>query len=227
MEAKCCIVSELQGLKFGQSGPLGTFGSHFGQHFARFEHQFYFQKCSPWWALSAQPNKGGGGVAMDRQLDRWHHRMTCRVAPCEQQGATKNQTQMPRIFLLLRTWFLCSGHQHYFQKNYQNKCIKRCAFEMTPCAVSDPWYFCLLPQGPAVMCKICHQEGHLKMACPEEHLPPVPTMPPLTEEYERLLNHMLWRIPGLYSRPVLSSRKAHCEVLHVKTSLPLISFRRL
>ncbi len=43
----------------------------------------------------------GRGPAMDRQLDRQpdgHCRVTCRVAPCEQQGATKNcfDLQVPR-----------------------------------------------------------------------------------------------------------------------------------
>ncbi len=73
MEAKCCIVSELQGLKVGQinqSSPLRTFGSHFGQHFARFEHGFHFQKCSPQWALSAQPNMADGVLLQtDNQTD--------------------------------------------------------------------------------------------------------------------------------------------------------------
>ncbi len=96
MEAKCCIVSELQGLKVGQngqSGPFGTFGSHVGQHFARFDHGFYFQKCSPWWALSAQPIMGGVLPQTDRPLDGWHRRVTCRLTPCEQQGTLKSEFQ--------------------------------------------------------------------------------------------------------------------------------------
>ena len=56
MEAKCCIVSELQGLKFGQNGHRGS---------------CYRQTTG--------------------QTDRWHGRVTCRVAPCKQQGATKKK----------------------------------------------------------------------------------------------------------------------------------------
>ncbi len=69
--------------------PTWDFGSHFGQHFARFEHGFYFQKYSPWWALSAQPIMGGWGGCCHGQTTRQHRRVTCRVAPCEQQDATK------------------------------------------------------------------------------------------------------------------------------------------
>ena len=56
-------LSEKQGPKVGQnlkSGSFETFGSHFCQHFAIFEYWFYFQKCSPWWALSALAILGWG-----------------------------------------------------------------------------------------------------------------------------------------------------------------------
>ena len=46
--------------------------------------------------LSQSWEGGGGGVAMDRQLDRRHRRVTCRVAPCELQGATKKDIVLER-----------------------------------------------------------------------------------------------------------------------------------
>ncbi len=38
---------------------------------------------------------GGGSChgQTDHRIDRRHHRVTCRVAPCEQQGATKKQNR--------------------------------------------------------------------------------------------------------------------------------------
>ncbi len=46
------------------------------------------------WAAQKPHFQGGGVPAMDRQTDhqttRRHRRMTSRVAPCEQQGTTKN-----------------------------------------------------------------------------------------------------------------------------------------
>ena len=47
------------------------------------------------------------------------------------------------------------------------------------------------------MCQICQKEGHLKMACPEENLPPLKPLPPMTPEYEQILDQVLWRVPGM------------------------------
>ena len=47
------------------------------------------------------------------------------------------------------------------------------------------------------MCQICQKEGHLKMACPEENLPPLKPLPPMTPEYEQILDRVLWRVPGM------------------------------
>ena len=102
MVATSCKLFELQGPKFSQnlqSSPFGTFDSHFSQYFARFEHVFYFQKCSPWWALSDQVilgSRGWGGVAgfwpwTTGQLNRWHCRVTCRVAPYSAKARLKTQ----------------------------------------------------------------------------------------------------------------------------------------
>ena len=51
-------------------------------------------------------------------------------------------------------------------------------------------------QGPAIMCGVCQKEGHLKMACPEENLPPLEPLPPMTPEYARVLTNCLWKIIG-------------------------------
>lgn len=46
------------------------------------------------------------------------------------------------------------------------------------------------------MCQICQKEGHLKIVCPEENLPAIKPLPPLTPDYANLLEHVLWRVPG-------------------------------
>lgn len=45
------------------------------------------------------------------------------------------------------------------------------------------------------MCQICQKEGHLKMACPEETLPPLEPLSPLTPYYDAVLTQALWRVP--------------------------------
>ncbi len=68
MEEKCCIVSELQGLKvdqIGQSGPHGTFGSHFDPLLMEWQSWFYLQNWSLGQGLSGSGGSsyhGGGGV---------------------------------------------------------------------------------------------------------------------------------------------------------------------
>ncbi|XP_013381617.1 terminal uridylyltransferase 4-like, partial [Lingula anatina] len=50
-------------------------------------------------------------------------------------------------------------------------------------------------KGPGVMCAICLQEGHLKQHCPEETLPELQPLPPLTKPYIKLLDSVLQQVP--------------------------------
>ncbi|XP_025109953.1 terminal uridylyltransferase 7-like isoform X2 [Pomacea canaliculata] len=49
-------------------------------------------------------------------------------------------------------------------------------------------------KGPAVICSYCEQEGHLKMNCPEDQLPPVEPLPPMTNRHMTLLNKVVSQI---------------------------------
>ncbi|KAK3609162.1 hypothetical protein CHS0354_011348 [Potamilus streckersoni] len=50
-------------------------------------------------------------------------------------------------------------------------------------------------KGPAVICSVCDKEGHFKQSCPEEKLPPVLSLPPMTTYHLDLLNRVIKKVP--------------------------------
>ncbi|KAK7100580.1 terminal uridylyltransferase 7-like isoform X2 [Littorina saxatilis] len=49
-------------------------------------------------------------------------------------------------------------------------------------------------KGPAVICGYCEQEGHIKANCPEDKLPPVNPLPPLSPAHLELMNGVVSQI---------------------------------
>ena len=59
-------------------------------------------------------------------------------------------------------------------------------------------HFLCLFQGPSVFCGICEKEGHLKSNCPEELLPDLKQLPPVTKQHLKLLTNVIKAVPGMY-----------------------------
>ncbi|KAG8234491.1 hypothetical protein J437_LFUL014633, partial [Ladona fulva] len=47
---------------------------------------------------------------------------------------------------------------------------------------------------PPIVCTICTMDGHSKTACPDAHLPPLPNLPPMTEEFQALLDSFCYSV---------------------------------
>ncbi|CAG5136876.1 unnamed protein product, partial [Candidula unifasciata] len=52
-------------------------------------------------------------------------------------------------------------------------------------------------KGPVLLCAYCEKTGHLKNACPEDKLPEIFPLPPLTALHVKVLSETLSRLPGL------------------------------
>ncbi|KAH9499941.1 Terminal uridylyltransferase 4 [Bulinus truncatus] len=56
-------------------------------------------------------------------------------------------------------------------------------------------YFLTDGKGPTLVCTYCEQEGHLKKDCPEDELPEILPLPPLTPLHIRVLSETLNQVP--------------------------------
>ncbi|XP_056018011.1 terminal uridylyltransferase 7-like isoform X5 [Ostrea edulis] len=50
-------------------------------------------------------------------------------------------------------------------------------------------------KGPKVLCVVCEKEGHLKMNCPEDTLPELRPLPPMTKEHLKLVTEVMKQVP--------------------------------
>ncbi|XP_053395690.1 terminal uridylyltransferase 7-like [Mercenaria mercenaria] len=50
-------------------------------------------------------------------------------------------------------------------------------------------------KGPSVFCPICEKEGHLKSSCPEDQLPNLKKLPPVTKTHLHLLTSVITGVP--------------------------------
>ncbi|KAK3090095.1 hypothetical protein FSP39_009133 [Pinctada imbricata] len=50
-------------------------------------------------------------------------------------------------------------------------------------------------KGPSVICVVCEKEGHLKSNCPEETLPELKPLPPMTKQHLQFLNSVIKQVP--------------------------------
>ena len=125
--------------------------------------------------------RGWGGAEVlpwtDNWTDRWHRRVTCRVAPCEQQGATKKEKKRYRQDRI-KEWdnLLLSKHEQWsavlgFQIKdscFLNHCEPVCgllqeqqtrsnsvfrAVKNWTSIADDGTYFLLLPSPPESLLK--------------------------------------------------------------------------
>ncbi|XP_060553002.1 terminal uridylyltransferase 7-like [Ruditapes philippinarum] len=51
-------------------------------------------------------------------------------------------------------------------------------------------------KGPSVFCPICEKEGHLKSNCPEDQLPVLKKLPPVSKTHLQLLTTVIKGVPG-------------------------------
>ena len=49
-------------------------------------------------------------------------------------------------------------------------------------------------QGPALVCSSCKKEGHLEDDCPDDLLPPIKPLPPVTPRHNEMLEEVLIRV---------------------------------
>jgi len=51
-------------------------------------------------------------------------------------------------------------------------------------------------QGPALVCSSCKKEGHLEDNCPDDLLPPLKQLPPITPRHREMLEAVLKQVQG-------------------------------
>lgn len=56
----------------------------------------------------------------------------------------------------------------------------------------------LIFKGPSMFCPICEKEGHLKANCPDDQLPALEDLPPMTKTHLQLLTSVVKQVPGVY-----------------------------
>ena len=49
-------------------------------------------------------------------------------------------------------------------------------------------------QGPAVICGYCEQEGHIKANCPDDKLPVVKPLPPMTADHLNMIDRVIGKV---------------------------------
>jgi len=59
--------------------------------------------------------------------------------------------------------------------------------------MTQVWYYL---QGPSVFCSICEKEGHLKTDCPEDKLPDILQLPPVTTQHLQILTAVINQVPS-------------------------------
>ena len=73
------------------------------------------------------------------------------------------------------------------------------SFKSLVIAKSDKFQFhncccCIQQQGPSLWCAVCQRQGHLKQNCPDDTLPEIHPLPPLTSRYKVLLDQILRKV---------------------------------
>lgn len=60
-------------------------------------------------------------------------------------------------------------------------------------------------QGPSIFCSICEKEGHLKTDCPDDKMPEIVPLPPVTPAHLHILTDVIKQVPSKLTKAVTCS----------------------